>query len=91
MCPEKVAIVAGDAPCLISKPFLQCVGAVLDLDQEQLTFNKLGFTLDLEESATALFVIALIPGCADLTSDDAAQENVHGRVKHQLKPESSRI
>ena len=80
-CREKVAIVAGDAPFLISKPLLQRMGAVLDLEQRQLTFNKFGGTLDLEESATGHCVIDLIPGCADLTSDDAAQVNVHGPVR----------
>ena len=81
MCREKVAIVAGDAPILISKPFLQRIGAVLDLEQAQLTFNNLGVTLDLEESVTGHHVIDLIPGCADLTSDDGASENVHGPVR----------
>ena len=32
MCREKVAVVAGDAPFWVSKPFLQRMGAVLDLD-----------------------------------------------------------
>ena len=32
VCREKVAIVAGDAPFLVSKPFLQRMGAVLDLE-----------------------------------------------------------
>ena len=76
VCREKVAIVAGDAPFLISKPFLQRVGAVLDLEQGQLTFNKLGVTLDLEESATGHHVIDLIPGCADLISDDTCREKM---------------
>ena len=44
-----------------------------------MTFNKLGATL--EESVTGHHVIDLIPGCADLTSDDGAQENVHGPVR----------
>ena len=39
VCREKVAIVAGDAPFLISKPFLQRMGVVLDLEQGQVTFN----------------------------------------------------
>ena len=47
-----------------------------------MTFNKLGVTLDLEESATGHYVIDLIPGCADLISDDTARENVHGPVRH---------
>ena len=80
VCREKVAIVAGDAPFLISKPFLQRMGAVLDLEQGQVTFNKFGVTLDLEESATGHYVIGLIPGWADLICDDAARENVHGPV-----------
>ena len=41
MCREKVATVAGDPPFLISKPFLQRMGAVLDLEQGQVTFNKM--------------------------------------------------
>ena len=44
MCREKVAIILGDAPFLISKPFLQRMGAVLDLVKGQVTFNKLGVT-----------------------------------------------
>ena len=39
VCREKVAIVAGDAPFLISKTFLQRMGAVLDLEKGQVTFN----------------------------------------------------
>ena len=39
--------------------------AVLDLEQGQVTFNKLGVTLNLEESATGHHVIDLISGCAD--------------------------
>ena len=62
MCREKVPIVAGAAPDLFSKPFIQRMGAVLDLEQGQVTFNKLGVTLNLEESATAHHVIDLIPG-----------------------------
>ena len=46
MFREKVAIVAGDAAFLISKPFLQRMGAVLDLEQRQVTFNKFGVTLN---------------------------------------------
>ena len=41
VCREKVAIVAGDAPFLSSKPFLQRMGAVLDLERGQLTFNSI--------------------------------------------------
>ena len=33
VCRDKVAIVASDAPFLISMPFLQRMGAVLDLEQ----------------------------------------------------------
>ena len=73
MCREKVAIVAGDAPFLISKPFLQRMGAVLDLEQGQVTFNKSGVTLALEESATGHYVIDLILGCADLIADDSTR------------------
>ena len=81
LCREKVAIVAGGGPFSISKPFLQRMGTVLDLEQGHVTFNKLGVTLDLEESATGHYVIDLIPGCADLISDDTARENVHGPVR----------
>ena len=69
MCREKVAIVAGDAPFLISKLFLQRMGAVLDLEQGQVTFNKLD-------------VIDLISGCADLTTDESTRENARGSGKH---------
>ena len=40
VCREKVAIVAGDAPLLISKPFFQRMGSVLDLEQGQVTLSK---------------------------------------------------
>ena len=46
-----------------------------------MTFNKLGVTLDLEESATGHYVIDLIPDCADRISDDTARENVHSSVR----------
>ena len=46
-----------------------------------MTFNKLGVTLDLDESATGHNVIDLIPDCAVLISDDTARENVHGSVR----------
>ena len=72
VCREKVAIVAS-APFLISKPFLQRMGAVLDLEQGQVTFNKLGVTLNLEESATGHYVIDLFLGCANLIADDSAR------------------
>ena len=81
MCREKVSIVAGDAPFLISKPFLQRTGAVLDLEQGRVTFNKLGVTLDLWESATGHFAIDLIPGCADLLVDDSARGKTSGSVR----------
>ena len=68
---RKVAIVAGDAPFLISKPFLQRMGAVLDLEQGQVTFNKLGVTLNLEESATDHNAIA----------DGSTRENASGSGK----------
>ena len=84
VCREKVAIVAS-APFLISKPFLQRMGAVLDLEQGQVTFNKLGVTLNLEESATGHYVIDLFLGCANLIADDSAREkrqvSVHGLVR----------
>ena len=90
MCREKVAIVAGDAPFWVSKPFLQRVGAVLDLEQGQVTFNKLGVTLNLEEFATGHYVIDLISGCADLTTDESTRENESGSGKQSITV-SSRI
>ena len=81
VCREKVAIVASDAPFLTSTPLLQRMGAVLDLEQGQVTFGKLGVTLDLEESVTGHYVIDLIPDNADRISDDTARENVHGSVR----------
>ena len=75
MCREKVATVAGDAPFLFSIPFLQRMGAVRDLAQGQVTFSKLGVTLNLEESATGRTVIDLISGCADSTTDESTREN----------------
>ena len=47
-----------------------------------MTFNKLGVTLDLEESTTGHHVIDLIPGCADLTADDSARGKASGSVRH---------
>ena len=81
VCREKVAIVAGDAPFLISKPFLQRMGAVLDLEQGQVTFNKLGVTLNLEEPATGHYVIDLISRCAGSTTDESTRENASGSGK----------
>ena len=51
VCREKVATILGDAPFLISKPLLQRMGAVLDLGKGQMTFNKLGVTMNLGESS----------------------------------------
>ena len=59
-CREKVAIILCDAPFLISKPFLQRVGAVLDMGKGQVTFNKLGVTMNLGESSTSHYVINFI-------------------------------
>ena len=81
MCREKVAIVAGDAPFLISEPLLQRNGVVLDSEQGQVTFNKLGVTLNLEESATGHDVFDLISGCADSTADESTRENSSGSGK----------
>ena len=81
VCREKVAIVAGDAPFVISKPFLQRMGAVPDLEQRQVTFNKLGVTLDLGDSATGHCVIDLIPDRADRIPDDRERENAHSSVR----------
>ena len=90
MCREKVAIVAGDAPFLVSKPFLQRMGSVLDLEQGQVTFNKLGVTLSLEESAAVHHVIGLISVCADSTTDESTRENASSSGKQSITV-SSRI
>ena len=66
-CREKVAIILGDAPFLISKPFLQRMGAVLDLAKGQVTFIKLGVTMNVGESSTGHYVIDLISDCETLT------------------------
>ena len=67
VCREKMAIILGEAPFLISKPFLQRMGAVLDLEKGQVTFNKLGVTMNLGESSTGHYVIDLISDCETLT------------------------
>ena len=67
VCREKVAIILGDAPFLISKPFLQRMGAVLDLGKGQVTFKQLGGTMNLGESSTGHYVIDLISDCEALT------------------------
>ena len=90
MCREKVAIVAGDAPFLVSAHVCSRMAAVLDLEQGQVTFNKLGVTLNLEESATGHYVIHLISGCADSTTDESTRENASGSGK-QSTTVSSRI
>ena len=66
------------------------MAAVLDLEQGQVTFNKLGVTLNLEESATGHCVIDLISGCADSTIDKSTRENVSGSGKQSITV-SSRI
>ena len=71
VCREKVPIVTGDAPLLISKPLLQRMGAVLHLEQGQVTFNKLGVTLDLGESP-GHHVIDLIPDRGQVSVPDDA-------------------
>ena len=81
LCREKVAFVASDAPFLISKPFLQKMGAVMDLEQGPVTFNKLGVTQNLEESATGHYVIDLIYGCAASIADESTRENAGGSGK----------
>ena len=81
LCREKVAFVASDAPFLISKPFLQKMGAVMDVEQGPVTFNKLGVTLNLEESATGHYVIDLIYGCAESITDESTRENAGGSGK----------
>ena len=40
VCREKVAIILGDAPSLVSEPFLQRMGAVLDLEKGQVTYLR---------------------------------------------------
>ena len=67
VCREKVAIILCDAPFLISKPFLQRMGTVLDLGKGQVTFNKLGVTMNLGESSTGHYVIVFISDCETLT------------------------
>ena len=76
VCREKVAIILGDAPFLISKPFLQRMGAVLDLGKGQVTFNKLGVSMNLGESSTAHCVIDLISDCETLTIAPGSEEPV---------------
>ena len=46
-----------------------------------MTFNKLGVTLNLEESATGHYVIDLISGCADSTTDESTRVNASGSEK----------
>ena len=67
---------------LISKSLQQRMEAVLDLEQGEVTFNKLGVTLNLEESATGHCVIDLISGCAESTTDESTRENASGSGKH---------
>ena len=50
-----------------SKPFLQRMGTVLDLEKGQGTFNKLGVTMNLGESSTGHYVVDLISDCETLT------------------------
>ena len=69
-----MATVAGDAPFLTSKPFLQRMGAVLDLEKGEVAVKKLGVTIDLGESETGQYVINLIPDCVDPISDGMALE-----------------
>ena len=66
VCREKVAILLGGAPFLISKPFLQRMGAVLDLVKGQVSFSKLGVTMNLG-SSTGHCVTDLISDCEILT------------------------
>ena len=84
VCREKVAIVAGDAPFLFSKPFLQRMRAVLDLEKGQVTFNKLGVTMDLGESETGHYVNNLIPDCVDPIPDGMTLANALGSVMRNL-------
>ena len=62
----------------MSQPFLQRMGAVMDLETGQVTFNKLGVTMDLGESATGHNVIDLIPDCVDPIPDGMTLENAPG-------------
>ena len=57
------------------------MGAILDLEQGQVTFNKLGVTLNLEQSATGHHVVDLISGCAGSITDESTRENVSGSGK----------
>ena len=66
VCRERVATVASDAP--FSIPLLQRKRAVLDMEQGQVAFNKLGVTLKWEESVTGHNLSDLISGCAGSTT-----------------------
>ena len=81
MCREKVGIVAGDVPFLISNPFLQRMGAVLNLEPGQATFSNLGVALNLEESATGDYVIDLISARAASTTEETTRQNAGGSGK----------
>ena len=61
----------------MSQPFLQRMGAVMDLEKGQVTFNKLGVTMDLGESATGHYVI-------DLILDGMTLENSTGTLPQLL-------
>ena len=74
MCHGKVAIVAGDAPFLISTPFLQRMGAGIGGGTSDLPLN-------LEESATGHSVIDLISGCAGSITDESTREKASGSGK----------
>ena len=77
---------------------LQRMEVVLDLEKGQVTFNKLGVTLNLEESATGHYVIDLICGCAGsnqrgkmkATLGNVLGTNL-GKMKTQSKPVGPRI
>ena len=72
LCREKVAIILGDAPFLVSKPFLQRMGAVLDLGKGQVTFNKLGhYFIDLISDCETM---TIAPGSVIKHSEESLQD-----------------
>ena len=75
-CREMVAIILGDAPFFD----LKAMGAVLDLGKGQVTFSKLGVTMNLGESSTGHSVIDLISDCGTLTSAPGSV------IKHSEEP-----
>ena len=56
------------------------MGVVLDLVNGQVTFNKLGVTMNVGESSTGHYVIVLISDCETLTIAP------HSVIKHSDEP-----